>query len=324
MRLGDPRTYTTLRKFGSKKEINAAFHHKRHELLPLLNLKGADGKLDAYMHADAKGGRIGTISRKGTSGLDAHGRPVMFIDITLTLPNGTEVAVLKDGQAVGEAPDADSDAEPDAATDTGAGAATPLPSVTLPRPKPRDEFLPLHDIIGRLPADGFAVVTVLALGAAVEYNQQMCVPMRVHIQGGHREGEATALARGELYDCAKDVHAENCTFLVTATPKAGERGRLVDPTDVWWAAPHEKKGVYGALPLLSHQMANPPEVRTIVALKKIHNKRRDGFLVPIVKMSDGKAFAFKAPQSIGKWGLSEGSKFPVVLNTKSWKVTPVA
>ena len=66
----------------------------------MLNLKGADGRHDAYMHADAKGGRIGTITRHKTSGLDVHGRDVLNLDITLSLPNETEVVVLKGGQAV--------------------------------------------------------------------------------------------------------------------------------------------------------------------------------------------------------------------------------
>jgi len=348
----------TITSFASRKVLNQPFFDCRDILAPLFNAKGAQGKCVCYMHEDAQGGSIGTLTRVNTaSALDCHGRPILALDCVLTLPNGTQVHVLENGgpgadakrqtQAADTAEpadadtvepmdtdtaepmdaeeDAEEDAEADAEADTEEDPTAALPTIVRPTQCPSTEFRPLGPLLSSCyDKIGGAVVTILRVGSCITYNQGEWLPLEVRIEPPHvHAGVHTVMSRGSIRDAVDTINTRNCTaFVHGLTNKQGEQAVIVPQEDVWWQAAFHSKNAYRSLPQIARQMPNPPSVDVIVAAKNVPNFRRDR-QVPIVKMQDGRVYSFTCPQTAVPLNLQESNNLNLRLDTAAWSVTSV-
>jgi hypothetical protein len=327
---------STITAFASRKAFDKAFFDCRALLAPLFNAKGAKGKIMCYMHQGANGGSIGTLSRSHNDALDRHGRTFFALDVVLSLPDGTQVSVIENGEPGADAkraaqpeeqeaqtPDS-TEAEPMDAEDAAGGTEiVALPTIERPARCPSSEFQPLHTLLVPVDKTSGAVVTVLRMGSAIQFNQGSWLPMEVRIEAPHvRAGVCTAMSRAAIHDAAASINANNNTAFVYGVTKRGEQADVVSPEDVWWQAAHRNKNAYKALPQIAHQMASPPANTTIVAAKLVPNFRRDK-KVFIVKMADDTVYSFTAPQTIAPFKLKESNSLNVHLDTAAWTATPL-
>ena len=330
--------------FASRKEFDAAFQQFERLLEPLMNRKGAYGKLNCYMHAEASGHPVGTITRKEGSLLDTHGRPKLDVTVELVLPDGTRVRVVEGGRAValpaahGEAEEGEAEegeAEEGEAEAEGEERAQPLPRIERPRPCPASQFRKLHTILsGGWDKSKGAVVEILAMWEAFGFANSTYVPLRVRIDEPHPSaGEHTAMScyvRG-VFKLREKIDSANCTLFVSAVTAKDETCELVDRADLWWQAAKHDKHAYAALPQLSKQLPSAPSHGyTVVGVKTVPNFRRDKE-VPIIrteeKTNDGntifKTFSFSCPQSAIVLDLpTESNSIRLKLDVHKWRTSP--
>ena len=327
--------------FASSKALNTAVGLWATELAPLWNLKGADGKMPCWLSPDVDGlssPPIGCLTRTDVPGVDSHGRPIVQLTLSVTLPaDGSIISIMEQGVATRSVVaavvvEAEPAVEPVVADIAGEGTNsepavdTALPTITMPSPCSRSQFVSLSKLLTPFDNAKCAMVKVLKLGAQITVRNHTVVPMEVELMQPHTQaGVRTVLAGKTIIDLVSSINTEKNTLFVSSnvTSRQVVVAEVVsDMENVWWMPSAASKHAYSALPVLQKQMLSQPTSTVVVAAKRVPNQRRD-LQVWIFKMDDGKVYKFSSPQSVVPFAavLRESNNLHLKLDTDDWTLT---
>lgn len=292
--------------YGTPSRFSDAVYSAVNQLKPLMyTAPKADGGNDFYLDTDDRA--IGLLTAPACGGM-------IFCTLSITV-NGETVQLLP--LPTPSSDDAGADAEggrSSASTEAGDSSPSiermPIPALAYDPSQGR-----LFKDIPRV--DGIKVGSLLHVVAAgrgtVSYNNAMIWPLHVRVDG--ESITWPVWGRAKLMQL-KDQMGAGCGLIVKKIT-ARDVEVIVYYEGEWW----KRIAPYAVLPKLHLKMADPPVCTDIAATAHVANTRKDHDNL-VVRMTDGKVYAFKAPQSVNKVSRTTLTlEAGFTLDTKTWSTT---